>query len=258
VRSSTWALESVSVRYGSVQALSGITLRIAPGDIVGFVGPSGSGKTTLLRVLQTAVVPTSGSVHYGDLDYAQLSSKQLQQHRAELGFVPQSHALVPNQNVLYNVLTGRLGRTSFLGSARSLLFPSRNETEEVYRVLERVGIPEKIYQRVDQLSGGQQQRVAVARALYQNPTVILADEPVSNMDPARARSTLEFLTRVSREEQLSLCLSLHDLELALEYCPRLVGLRKGTVRFDSAPDALTKSDFEALYKLSSKEILEDG
>jgi phosphonate transport system ATP-binding protein len=258
VKSSAWALEGVSVRFGSVQALSGITLQIAPGDIVGFVGPSGSGKTTLLRVLQTAVTPTTGSIRYGDLEYAQLSSKKLQRHRAELGFVPQSHALVPNQNVLYNVLTGRLGRSSFLGSARSLLFPSRGEIEKVYRVLERVGIPEKIYQRADQLSGGQQQRVAVARALYQNPTVILADEPVSNMDPARARSTLEFLTRVSREEKLTLCLSLHDLELALEYCPRLVGLRKGTIHFDSAPDALSRSDFEALYNLSSEEILEDG
>ncbi|MDH3592193.1 MAG: ATP-binding cassette domain-containing protein, partial [Planctomycetota bacterium] len=150
-----------------------------------------------------------------------------------------------------NVVLGRLGNRSFFGAFRSLLRPARDELEEMHRILERVGIPEKLYQRTDKLSGGQQQRVAIARALYQEPASLLADEPVSSVDPARARDTIGLLTSISAERNLTLCMSLHNLDLARQYFPRLIGLREGRVVFDKPAAEITDGEFEALYRLEN-------
>ncbi|MEM8884151.1 MAG: ATP-binding cassette domain-containing protein [Planctomycetota bacterium] len=157
-----------------------------------------------------------------------------------------------------NVLAGRLGRWSFLRSIREVYWPRRTEVERVHELLDRTGIPEKLYQRVDSLSGGQQQRVALARALYQQPDALLADEPVSSVDPARARDTVALLNGIAAEEKLTLCVSLHNLELAREFFPRLVGMRNGKVVFDSPADALHDEDFTRLYDLNAAEMLQDA
>jgi phosphonate transport system ATP-binding protein len=130
--------------------------------------------------------------------------------------------------VLQNVIAGRLGRRGSLGALRDLLRPSRSDTREIHRILERVGIGERLYERTDRLSGGEQQRVAIARALFQQPAALLADEPVSSVDPARARDTVSLLAELSAERDLTLCMSLHNLDLAREFFPRLVGLRRGS------------------------------
>ena len=139
-----------------------------------------------------------------------------------------------------------------------LLFPPRTQLERAHELLERVGIEEKLFQRTDRLSGGQQQRVAIARALFQRPRAILADEPVSSVDPARAQDLVQLLTRICREERLTLVMSLHNLELAREYFPRLVGMRAGRIVFDRATEELTDERFEALYELSAAEMTADG
>jgi phosphonate transport system ATP-binding protein len=139
-----------------------------------------------------------------------------------------------------------------------MLFPARAAVRRVHRILERVGIPEKLYERTDTLSGGQRQRVAIARALYQEPEALLADEPVSSVDPARARDAVGLLAAISREEGLTLCVSLHNLALAREFFPRLVGLRHGRIAFDRPTDELDDDDFAALYDLSHEEMLRDG
>jgi phosphonate transport system ATP-binding protein len=128
----------------------------------------------------------------------------------------------------------------------------------VYELLERVGIPEKLFERTDRLSGGQQQRVALARALFQKPVALIADEPVSSVDPARARDTIELLTRISREEGLTLCMSLHNFELAREHLPRLFGLRDGKVVFDRASGEIGDEQFDMLYTLEKNEMWRDG
>lgn len=248
-------LESVTVRYGAAAALDGVSLSIIAGERVGLVGPSGAGKTTLLRLFNGSVRPTSGRALVLGSDVSALSAGDLRRLRSRVGFVHQDHSLVPNQRVIRNVLAGRLGRLRFAGAVRMMLFPSRAEAADVHRILERVGVEEKLYERTDRLSGGQRQRVAVARALYQEPVALLADEPVASVDPARARDTVSLLATISRESKLTLCMSLHNLDLAREFFPRLVGMRHGRVMFDRPTDELTDGQFAELYQLTNYEML---
>lgn len=251
-------LEEASVAFGSVRALDGVSLSIGPGERVGIVGPSGGGKTTLLRLLNGMQTATGGRVLAFGQDIASLKPEALRQLRARIGFVHQSLALVPGLRTVQNVIMGKSGQRGLLRCVRDVLFPSAADTAAILRLLTRVGIPEKLYHRTSHLSGGQQQRVAVARALFQEPGALLADEPVSSIDPARARDTVELLTRLSSEDGLTLVMSLHNLELAREYFPRLIGLRGGKVVFDAAPADLGPGEFAALYRLSKDELLADG
>ena len=253
-----FTLTGVTVDYGRGPALDGIDLRIEPGEAIAFVGPSGSGKTSLLKVLTGSVRPSRGTVAINGRELHTLSATELRELRACMGFVHQDFSLVPNVRVIKNVLAGQLGRLSFAASLRMMFFPPRELALQAHAILERVGIGEKLYERTDRLSGGQQQRVAVARALFQQPGALLADEPVSSVDPARARSLIKLLKTVSRERGLTLCASLHDVELAREFFPRLVGLRRGAVAFDCAPDQLEQGAFDELYDLEAHEMLVDA
>jgi phosphonate transport system ATP-binding protein len=255
---SGFRLEGASVRYGALGALHDVDLGIEAGEAVGLVGPSGAGKTTLLRLLNGTLRPTTGSVHVNGDALRDLSRSGLKRVRASIGFVHQDLSLVPNLRVAQNVIAGRLGRLSFLGSLRAMLLPRRADVARAFAILDRVGIPEKLFERTDRLSGGQQQRVAIARALFQEPAALLADEPVSSVDPARARDTVALLTSISREEGLTLCMSLHNMELARAYFPRLVGMRAGRVVFDKPSDEIGDAEFHALYDLGTAEMLADG
>ncbi len=252
-------LHGVSVVYGDGRpALAGIDLEIAPGERVGVVGPSGAGKTTLLRLLNGTLRPAAGSVTVGGDDLRDLTLRQLRRVRSRIGTIHQDLSMVPNLRVAQNVLAGKIGRLSLAGAFRLLFLPPKGEVRRVYEILERVGIAEKLYERTDRLSGGQKQRVAIARALFQEPAAILADEPVSSVDPARARDTVALLTELCRERQLTLCMSLHNLGLAREYLPRLVGLRHGEVVFDRRTSELDDDHFHDLYDLAPEEMLGDG
>ncbi|MEE8526085.1 MAG: ATP-binding cassette domain-containing protein [Thermoanaerobaculia bacterium] len=235
-----------------------VELEIAAGERVGIVGPSGAGKTTLLRLLNGTLRPASGSVKVGGEDLRDHSRRQLRRVRSHIGTVHQDLSLIPNLRVVQNVLAGKIGRLSLLGAMRLLFLTPRAEVRRVYELLDRVGIAEKLYERTDRLSGGQMQRVAIARALFQEPAALLADEPVSSVDPARARDTVALLAEISRERSLTLCVSLHNLELAREFLPRLVGLRHGRVVFDRQTADLGEDDFHALYDLAPEEMLADG
>ena len=212
------------------------------------MGPSGAGKTTLLRILGAELRPSEGRVFVGGRALADVSGTELRALRVGVGFIHQDLRLIPNLRVLHNVLLGNLGRQSLPGSLRGLLAPPRAEVLRAHELLERVGIGEKLYERTDRLSGGEQQRVAVARALFQQPHALLADEPVASVDPARARATLELLTEPARETGLTLCVSLHDLELARALFPRLVGLRDGRVAFDRPTSEVADAELVELYR----------
>jgi phosphonate transport system ATP-binding protein len=250
--------EALSLRFGELRALDSIELEIAAGEAVGFVGPSGAGKTSLLRMLIGAVRPTTGRVLAAGRDLASLSRSEMKALRASIGFVHQDLSLVPNLRVSQNVLAGRLGRLDLLGSLRHMLLPRRSDLVEVHRLLERVGIEDKLFERTDRLSGGQKQRVAIARAVFQEPSALIADEAVSSVDPARARDTVELLTRISQEEGLTLCMSLHSLDLARDYFPRLIGMRAGRVVFDRSSEKIGNTEFDALYDLGADEMWRDG
>ena len=169
--------------------------------------------------------------------------------RAQIAFIPQDLGLVENLRVAQNVIEGGFGKRRLLGALRDLLVPARSSRDRIFTLLERVGIAEKMYDRVDTLSGGQKQRVALARALYQEPRVLLADEPISAVDPARAHSLLELLVELCGNEGFTLVASLHQVDLAREFFPRVVGLKDGRVLFDEPEADLSPDQITELYHL---------
>ncbi len=246
----SFQLRRAGLSYGKRgAALEGADLNVEAGERLALLGPSGAGKTTLLELLGARRLASSGEVLVDGRPMGNLSPKKLRALRARIGFVHQDHRLIPNLRVSHNVLAGRLGRESFPASLRRMLYPPRRELEEVLGILDRVGIGDRIFERSDRLSGGERQRVAIARALYQMPGALLADEPVASVDPARARDAVALLTRLAEEDGLTLVLSLHNLELAREFFPRLIGLRKGRILFDGPASELSDEDFRELYSL---------
>ena len=255
---SAFELEGISCRFGPFTAVDEVSLQVGAGEQVALIGPSGSGKTTLLRTLNTIRAPDRGTVSVFGSDVADFGARELRRLRSRIAFIPQDLGLVPNLSVLQNVILGSGGNRGTLRSLRDLVLPAESDTLRIHEILERVGIEEKLYARTDTLSGGQQQRVAIARALFQDPEALLADEPVSSVDPARARDTVALLVELSREQGFTLCVSLHNLELAREYFPRLVGLRRGKVTFDGASDSIPEAELTALYELEAEEMMKDA
>ncbi|MCB9868968.1 MAG: ATP-binding cassette domain-containing protein [Planctomycetes bacterium] len=253
-----FTLRGVEVVLQGHPVLSDIELCIGPGEQVALVGPSGAGKTSLLRLLNAVLWPSRGEVCVDGSCLTGFDPRRLRQLRSRIGFVHQGLDLVPNLRVAQNVLAGRLGSMGFLRSVGAMLRPPRRELLRVHEILERVGIPEKTFERTDRLSGGERQRVAIARALYQDARALLVDEPVSSLDPERARDTFELLLAITSESGLTLIASTHDLELARRCFPRLIGIRAGRIAFDRRPGELAPEEIEALYRLDSVEASDDG
>lgn len=227
------------------QALINIDLQIDTGEHVAFIGPSGAGKTSLLRLLGTATRPTHGRLHVLDQTPWAISTAARQRLRKRIGLIHQAPPLPPRQRVVTAVGAGRLGYWSLLRGLANLAYPL--DTEGVQRCLARLDMADKLYTRCDQLSGGQLQRVGIARVLYQAPALLLADEPVSAMDPVLADLTLQVLTQEARQRQATLVVSLHAVELALRHFPRIIGIRGGRLCFDRRAQDVTSADLDALY-----------
>jgi len=251
-RAPAFELRDVEVAFGDQRALEGVSLQVEHGETLALVGPSGAGKSTALGVLNGTLLPTAGAALVQGRETRELAPRAMRRMRARIGFIPQDLGLVPNLRVSQNVLAGRVGQQGALASLRSLVWPPRNELEEVLRILERLGIGDKLFQRTDSLSGGERQRVAIARALYQGAEAILADEPLSALDPARAKETLQLLVGVARENDITLILSMHTFELARALVPRLVGLRHGALLFDRPTGMLEAGEVERLYQLGQE------
>jgi len=249
--------EQATVTYpGGVHALTGLDLEIADGEFVVIVGLSGAGKSTLIRTVNGLVPLTSGNVHVGDRDVTKLSKRQLRALRADIGMIFQQFNLVTRTSVLNNVLMGRLHRVP---TWRSLLgWYGADQTELAMQALERVEIVDKAYVRASNLSGGQQQRVGIARALAQEPTVMLADEPVASLDPPTSRAVMHDLKRINRELGITTLVNLHFLDLAREYADRIIGLRSGELVFDGHGSEADEAVFEQIYgrSLTADDVLE--
>lgn len=227
------------------QALKHVNLKINEGEFVVIVGLSGAGKSTLIRCLNRLVEPTEGSIIADGHDVTKMNTSELRRWRTKVGMIFQNYNLVKRSSVLRNVLAGRLGH---IGTLQSLLgvFPAE-DIERAKRCLERVGIPEKTYNRADQLSGGQQQRVSIARALCQDPRIMLADEPVASLDPPTSHAVLRDLKRINREDKITTLVNLHFIDMAQEYADRIIGMRAGEIVFDGPADGVTEKTFEEIY-----------
>ena len=238
--------DDVSVTYrGGVQALRNVDLRVDDGEFVVVVGLSGAGKSTLLRALNGLVPATSGSITIDGTEVVGAGAAELRVIRSRIGMIFQTFNLVHRTSVLNNVLMGRLSAVPAWRSTLGL-WPSA-EREAALQALERVGIVEKAYVRASNLSGGQQQRVGIARALAQEPAVMLADEPVAALDPVPRRQVMGDLQRINREMGITTLVNLHFLDLAREFGSRLVGLRDGEVVFDGDISDVTDVTFQEIY-----------
>jgi phosphonate transport system ATP-binding protein len=226
-------------------ALREVSLAIPDGQFVVLIGPSGAGKSTLLRCLNGLVAPTRGDVLFDGENLTRARGDQLRLLRARIGFVFQQFNLVKRRSVRDNVLVGRLARAPLVPSLFGW-FPQRDR-DLVESVLNRLRLAELAPRRVDSLSGGQQQRVAIARALVQAPRVILADEPMASLDPALARTVMDLLQQINREDGITVLTSLHVMDLALAYGQRIVGLRDGRVVYDGSAASLSPAGIEAIF-----------
>lgn len=230
---------------GGVKGLDDVTVGFQKGKITVLLGLSGSGKSTLLRHINGLATPTEGSIRVLGKSVPDLKSTELRELRKDIGVIFQSFNLVGPMSVLENVCTGRLG--SLKGPRLSLMMYPKEVRREALEKLERVGLADRAYQRADTLSGGQQQRVAIARALMQNPKILLADEPVASLDPVSSNDVMNLLLQISEEDNLTVVSSLHQVQLAIDFADRIVGLRSGKIVLDQLTKNLDADKASQIY-----------
>ncbi|KWS24647.1 phosphonate ABC transporter ATP-binding protein [Pseudomonas syringae] len=242
----TLRLSGIELRHSDgTLALRGLDLSIDRGERVAIIGPSGAGKTTLLNLLASALPPSAGQLQVLGTDPWQLSSTRRQRLRSRIALIHQAPPLPARQRVVTAVSAGRLGQWGLGKSLLNLLHPL--DISGAREVLARLDLADKLFERCQQLSGGQLQRVGIARALYQQPELLLADEPVSAMDPRLADHTLALLGQHAIEHNVTLVASLHAVELALAHFPRIIGVRDGRIHFDLAASEVGREHLDTLY-----------
>ena len=238
-------LNGVTKTFGTTTALKNASLQVSRGEIVVLLGLSGSGKSTLLRHVDGLEVPTSGDIEVLGSPVPTLKGKALRRLRSRVGFIFQQFELVPSLTVLENVLTGSLSEVR--GPRLGLWGYSKAAKLRALEHLDRVGLLDRAYQRSDTLSGGQQQRVAIARALMQKPDILLADEPVASLDPESSDQVMALIREIAADEGLTVVCSLHQVDLAISWADRIVGLRHGEIVLDTPTGDLTKAEVMEIY-----------
>ncbi len=234
------------------KALDDVSLEIPDGQFVAIIGLSGSGKSTLLRCINRLVDPTEGRIIWNGLDITAANDEDLRQIRRRIGMIFQHFNLVKRSSVMTNVLSGRLGYTNTLYSL--INYFSARDREMALANLNRVGIHDQAKKRASTLSGGQQQRVGIARALMQNPELMLADEPVASLDPATSHSVMKYLELLNKEDGITVLCSLHFLSLARAYADRVIALKDGVLRFDGLPTEIDEARFREIYGEDAVEV----
>ena len=246
-------LRNVNRDFGSKRAVDDVSLDIEKGSFVGVIGRSGAGKSTLLRMINRLQDVSSGSIRWNGQDVTTLKGQALRDWRASCAMVFQQFNIVGRLDVMTNVLMGRLNHTSQMRSLLKLW--SAEDKAIAVSALEMFDMTQLAAQRAESLSGGQQQRVAIARALVQEPEIILADEPIASLDPRNTKIVMDSLLRLNRHFGITVICNLHDLDIAKEYCTRLVGMAQGRIVFDGAPDMLDELAARELYGLEAHEAM---
>lgn len=228
------------------EALKSVSLTARDGELVGIVGRSGAGKSTLLRCINGLERPTSGAVFLDGVEVSRLSPRDLRRLQGRIGFIWQEFNLVERLTVLNNVLTGRLAHAPALSS--TLFHFDRTHRAKAVESLARVNMLHRASQRADRLSGGEKQRVAIARAIAQEPRVLLADEPVASLDPELADQVLADLASIARAEGVPTLINIHAVDLARQYCDRIIGIAGGVIVFDGPPGELDSQALDRIYR----------
>lgn len=237
---------------GGTQALTDVSFSVKPGEFLAVIGLSGSGKSTLLRCINRLIEPTAGQIIWNGQDVTAASQDEMLRIRRKIGMIFQHFNLVSRSKVITNVLAGRLG---YVNPAMSLLnrFP-KSDNEMAIKQLERVGIADQAFKRADELSGGQQQRVGIARAMMQEPDIILADEPVASLDPVLAHSIMQYLETINQEDGVMVLCSLHFLDLVHRYADRAIALNDGYLMFDGPPEEIDDEKFKEIYGKEAERV----
>lgn len=228
--------------------LEGINLEIPKGQIVGLIGPSGAGKSSLIRCINRLIEPSEGEIWHNDICLNKLSISQMREQRRKIGMIFQEYALVERLSVMENVLSGRLGYLPFYKTFLRM-FPQK-DIDSAFKYLNRVGLIDHANKRADELSGGQRQRVGIARALAQEPELLLIDEPTASLDPKTSRQIMRLIEEICRERELPAIINIHDVPLAKQFMQRIIGLQGGKIVFDGKPEEL---DDEMLTKIYGDE-----
>ena len=237
---------------GDVQALHNVSFKVEPGEFLAVIGLSGSGKSTLLRCINRLVEPTAGEIVWNGVDITKASQDEMLRIRRKMGMVFQHFNLVSRSKVITNVLAGRLGYVNPFMSVINR-FP-KEDIDLAMHEMERVGITDQAYKRADELSGGQQQRVGIARAMVQEPEMILADEPVASLDPVLAHTIMQYLEQINQEEGVMILCSLHFLDLVHRYADRAIALNEGLLMFDGPPGEIDDEKFKDIYGKEAERI----
>lgn len=241
-------VKGLTVSYtAGKQILKGIDFDVGPEEFVAIIGPSGAGKSTLIRCINRLVEPSGGQVLFYGQDLLRLKEAEMRQQRRNIGMIFQEFNLIDRLSVMDNVLTGRLG---YMGSLQSLFrMYSKDDIAKAVALLDRVGLIDHLDKRADALSGGQRQRVGIARALIQQPKLLLVDEPTSALDPKISREVMGMIRGIAREFQVPVLCNIHQVDLALEFCDRVIGLQDGSKRFDGPPASVDKHALADIYAM---------
>ncbi len=237
---------------GGTKALDNVSFELEQGEFLAVIGLSGSGKSTLLRCINRLIEPTEGTITWDGIDVTNASQEELRRVRRRIGMVFQHFNLVNRSKVLTNVLAGRLG---YVNPALAVVnrFP-KSDLDKAHAQLARVGLEEKANSRADELSGGQQQRVGVARAMMQDPEIMLADEPVASLDPVLAHSIMQYLERINQDDGVMVLCSLHFLDLVHQYADRVIALNEGKLVFEGSPEEIDDEKFKEIYGKEAERV----
>ena len=243
------------VYNGITKALADISFSVEEGEFVSIIGPSGSGKSTILRCINRLVDATQGIIIFDGQDITCANKKEIRQIRKKTGMIFQHYNLVDRLSVIENVLHGRLGHKSTMSGAVGHY--SEGEKEKAFEILAKLGLTEQAYKRCDELSGGQKQRVGIARSLMQEPRMILCDEPIASLDPNSSKIIMDHLRDINETMKITCIFNLHQVDVALKYSQRIIGITLGNIVYDGPPEMLTKAKIHEIYQSSEGELITD-
>ncbi|MCL1949472.1 MAG: phosphonate ABC transporter ATP-binding protein [Turicibacter sp.] len=237
---------------GKKMVLKGMDAEIFHGEFIVVIGPSGAGKSTFIRCINRMVDPSEGELLFDGQDLAKLKGKKLRVARSKVGMIFQHYNLIGRTNVIKNVLHGRLGQIPFYKSALGLY--TSEEKSMAFHLLTKLGLGEHIYKKASALSGGQMQRVGIARAMMQQPKLLLADEPIASLDPKSAQVVMDQIHAITKENNLTCIMNLHQVEVAKNYATRIIGIKDGKIVYDDVPAKLTNEMIDYIYEGKEEEM----